>query len=311
MIEVKKAQLRNGFSDRRNIQPLNTEIQLFDFDERTRVKIVNLIRGWYEDDCFDDYRNDFCEKLVKEVFNEYFNDELETQIRYRNDNFFNTYLYLPIKESSYDEVLTIVEYVTNYFSDCYVCERGAFADPYEFAATYEYVDPYEYDYVRDINELFQKEYVGYRFIDREITPISDDIEIEEIKQSLDIEFQGCKSHIKKALGFLSDREKPDYKNSIKESISAVESICKIITKSDTATLNEALQKLKEHGVELHGALKKSFSSLYGYTSDEGGIRHAESLLESKVTFEEAKYMLVSCCAFVNYLIAEYGKINEK
>ena len=28
-----------------------------------------------------------------------------------------------------------------------------------------------------------------------------------------------------------------------------------------------------------------------------------------VTFEEAKYMLVSCCAFVNYLIAEYGKIK--
>ena len=299
MSEVKKVQLRNGFSDRRNIQPLNTEIQLFDFDERTRVKIVNLIRGWYEDDCFCDYKNCFCESLAKDVFNEYIDRTLDIQITFHDDNFLYTYLYLPIKESSYDEVLTIVEYVTNYFSDCHVRKRGDLGIHYE------------YDYVHDMNELFQKEYVGYRFIDGEITPISDDIEIEEIKQSLDIEFQGCKSHIKKALGFLSDREKPDYKNSIKESISAVESICKIITKSDTATLNEALQKLKEHGVELHGALKKSFSSLYGYASDEGGIRHAEGLLESKVTFEEAKYMLVSCCAFVNYLIAEYGKINEK
>ena len=62
-------------------------------------------------------------------------------------------------------------------------------------------------------------------------------------------------------------------------------------------------------MHIHPAMENAFTSLYGYTSDEGGIRHAEGLFESNVTFEEAKYMLVSCCAFVNYLIAEYGKIK--
>ena len=160
---------------------------------------------------------------------------------------------------------------------------------------------------QEINKIFQQEYVGYRFIDGEITPISDEVEVAEIEQSLDIEFQGCRSHIKKAISFLSDREKPDYKNCIKESISAVESICQIIIGKDSATLGKALKVLEGKGVVLHSALKNAFSSLYGYTSDEGGIRHAEGLFESNVTFEEAKYMLVSCCAFVNYLIAEYGK----
>ena len=62
----------------------------------------------------------------------------------------------------------------------------------------------------------------------------------------------------------------------------------------------------ENGVQIHPAMKQGFLKLYGYTSDKGGIRHAEGLFESDVTFEEAKYMLVSCCAFINYLIGEYG-----
>ena len=32
-------------------------------------------------------------------------------------------------------------------------------------------------------------------------------------------------------------------------------------------------------------------------------------MNNEVSFEEAKFMLVSCSAFVNYLISEYGKIN--
>lgn len=59
-------------------------------------------------------------------------------------------------------------------------------------------------------------------------------------------------------------------------------------------------------MKLHKALKTGFSSLYGYASDAEGIRHA-MLDESKLSFSDAKYMLVSCSAFVNYLI---GKIAE-
>ena len=54
---------------------------------------------------------------------------------------------------------------------------------------------------------------------------------------------------------------------------------------------------------MHKALKEAFCKLYGYASDEGGIRHAEGMFESNVSFEDAKYFLVSCCAFVNYLIS--------
>jgi hypothetical protein len=57
---------------------------------------------------------------------------------------------------------------------------------------------------------------------------------------------------------------------------------------------------------MHSALEQGFKKIYGYTSDDSGIRHA--LLEKPtVDFEEAKYMLVSCTAFINYLIVKADK----
>ena len=297
MGDVKKVQIRGGFSDRNKLQKFNISMQLKNFDNRTRTIFVNKIKEWAYSIEFVNFRKKFYENLIKDAFCEFFSPELEKVIRFKEEKIFQDYIYEPIINGSYGDVLSLLEYITNYFIDCHISH-------YFNNRGYD-----EYDYASDINQLFQQEYVGYRFIDGEITPISDEMEVAEIEQSLDIEFQGCRAHFKKAISFLSDREKPDYKNCIKESISAVESICQIITENNKATLGEALKLLTAKGITIHKAMEKAFSSLYGYTSDEGGIRHAEGLFESNVTFEEAKYMLVSCCAFVNYLIAEYGKIK--
>lgn len=58
---------------------------------------------------------------------------------------------------------------------------------------------------------------------------------------------------------------------------------------------------------IHAGLKSAFNMLYGYTSDANGIRHAGDIGGPSSTFEEAKFMLVSCSAFVNYLIAVSAK----
>ena len=114
--------------------------------------------------------------------------------------------------------------------------------------------------------------------------------------------------MQKALQFYSDRENPDYENSIKESISAVEAMCCIITgmTGASATLGAALRKLEESGVVIHGAMRSAFSQLYGYASDENGIRHG-GIDFKNAPAEDAKYMLISCSAFVNYLIEKYSK----
>lgn len=42
-----KVSRRGGFSDRNGIKPENIEIQLKDFDKRTRVQLQNMINNMY------------------------------------------------------------------------------------------------------------------------------------------------------------------------------------------------------------------------------------------------------------------------
>ncbi len=114
-----------------------------------------------------------------------------------------------------------------------------------------------------------------------------------------------RKHINTALAKLSDRKQPDYRNSIKESISAVEPIAKMISGNSKTELPTALKIIRDK-IGLHPALEKGFNSIYGYTSDGDGIRHALTE-ESTCDFEDAKYMLVSCSAFINYLIMKSQK----
>ncbi|MCR4321721.1 MAG: hypothetical protein NUV74_15460 [Candidatus Brocadiaceae bacterium] len=116
-------------------------------------------------------------------------------------------------------------------------------------------------------------------------------------------------HLKSALDLFADRKSPDYRNSIKESISAVEAICNLIAKDTKTTLGQALKEI-EKKMTLHPALKKAFDSLYGYTSNAEGIRHA-LLDEPTLDFEDAKFMLVSCSGFINYLLAKSSKAGIK
>ncbi len=158
------------------------------------------------------------------------------------------------------------------------------------------------EYIDYCNIVFERELSGYRFIDGTLGPIITPIEIESIEDALTIDdiYKPVKTHFGRALQFLSDKTNPDYRNSIKESISGVESFCSILTKNPKATLGQALKVIEEEH-SLHTALKSSFNSLYGYASDGDGIRHHLKFEENSKQ-EDAIYMLVSCSAFINYLI---------
>lgn len=146
----------------------------------------------------------------------------------------------------------------------------------------------------------ERELAGYRLIDGRIVELTSKTEIETVEQAIaDEKYRGVSQHLQSALDLLSNRDKPDYRNSIKESISAVESMARIVTGNTKATLGDAL-KVLEKSQTLHGALKEGFSKLYGFTNDEGGIRHA-MLDEPNLTSADAIYFLVSCSAFTNYL----------
>ncbi|MFW1857131.1 AbiJ-NTD4 domain-containing protein [Acinetobacter defluvii] len=157
-------------------------------------------------------------------------------------------------------------------------------------------------FIQSVNNVLERECGAYRIINDDITPITSEQEIQSIGEALanTNPYSGVQQHLNQALKLMSDRQKPDYRNSIKEAISAVESICKIVTNDEKSTLGKAL-KIIEDKCGLHPALKGSLSQLYGYTSDGDGIRHA-MLEESNLTYIDAKFMLVACTNFINYFI---------
>lgn len=171
-------------------------------------------------------------------------------------------------------------------------------------------NPYDKkEIIAQANRVLEREMAGYRFVGAQLARITDEGEIQAIQEAMETAkekgLSGVEGHLNAAVSKLSDRKDPDYRNSIKESISAVESIAKIIAGDPKAELAPALKKIEEH-FRLHGAMKQGFLSLYGYTSDEGGIRHA-MIEESNCDFDDAKFMLVSCSAFIHFLIGKAGR----
>lgn len=148
-----------------------------------------------------------------------------------------------------------------------------------------------------LNTVLEDNGSGYRIVDEQFVPISDTNEISAVEEAIDIrDCEGTAKHLKTALGLLADH---DYRNSIKESISAVEAFVRY--KTGKSTLGEALSELEKSNIIIPSVLKQGFQKIYGWTCGEDGIRHAMMDGAQEVTVAEAKFMLVTCSAFINYL----------
>ena len=201
---------------------------------------------------------------------------------------------------SYSDALTSLR---DYFFDC---EWYEVYDLLEFLADSSQAAERQ-RFIESVNRVLKEELAGYRFVLSSIVQITSEEEIAAIEQALALpdSLKPVREHLNQSLTLLSDRKAPDYRNSIKESISAIESLSKIISNLPKATLGPALSAV-EKKTKFHSDLKDAFQKLYGYTSDAHGIRHA-LMDEPTLDIEDAKFMLVSCSAFVNYLVVKAQK----
>jgi hypothetical protein len=156
------------------------------------------------------------------------------------------------------------------------------------------------------NEVLEREVAGYRVLEGIVVPISDSTQIDAITSGLEASaanpLRGAHEHLASSLRLLSDRGNPDYRNSVKEAISAIESAASVLTGAKKPELRDALRVLENKG-RLHPALRGAFEKLYGWTSNEEGVRHA-LMEDSSLDFADALFMLVVCSAFVRYLVAK-------
>lgn len=275
------------FSQRIGKRPIKTILQVESIDSTLKNRLWNIILedffynlSDYNDKGSESERGEVC----KIIWKEFFGYAIDRIARYSNVDYINSGGF--------------IDFIRKWFYD---------AEWYDVYDLIEYIPEIEGNYLKEdfvdlCNKAFEKEISGYRIINSKIVQITSENEILEIEEAINNtdRWKSVNTHLSTALDFLADRKSPDYRNSIKESISAVESMCKIITNDNSATLGKALSEIEKEN-SLHGALKSAFSALYGYSSDAGGIRH--SLLEDDIVvgFEDAKFMLVSCSAFINYL----------
>lgn len=281
----KNRQMR--FSQRIGKKPIKTVLQIESIDEDLKNRLWNATKENFFDK-LKDYASYGAEtekgKVCKFIWMEFFKNPVDKIPSFSNSPNVDTYGFM--------------SYLRKWF---YSCEWYEIYDLIEFLS-YLDNDLGINKYVPMCNWALEVEVSGYRIINGKIAQITSEQEvlaIEEAARNTD-KWKSVNTHLKTSLDYLSDRKTPDYRNSIKEAISAVESFCKIITNDDKATLGKALVEIeKTH--KIHKALKNAFSSIYGYTSDSSGIRHALLESDTTVSFEEAKFMLVSCSAFINYL----------
>ncbi len=151
---------------------------------------------------------------------------------------------------------------------------------------------------------------AYTLVDNKFIPVTNETEISEIEKTQSLAnnygLTGVHEHLRTALGLISMKPMPDLRNSIKESISMVEAISSTIEPTENS-LGKALKKLSK-SQKINETLKAGFEKLYAYTNDKNGIRHA-LMLEEKIELEDARFFLISCSAFTNYLIEKARKEN--
>ena len=130
-----------------------------------------------------------------------------------------------------------------------------------------------------------------------VTEQEGEVLMSAIKEFRGVGLHGAGAQLKKAGELVNSG---DWAGAVRESINTVESIARLLA-PNANTLAPALAELEKSG-RLHPALRGAFDKLYGYTSDEEGIRHP--LIEnatSQVGQDEAVFMLGACASFASYL----------
>lgn len=292
-----KVRIRNGFSDRNKINEIPKEIQLTEFTPDTRTVLknycINLIDWCKESMGYDRY--DFENYISDVIAEDIFCIPLDSpKARYNTiiKEFYDTF-----DTGSYDDLLSIIEYLAN---NLYVRDFKAEDN------SFRYGEKIRMDLCKEFNKLFENEFVGYRFIEKIIVPISNEVEIKAISDAAETKYDKANEHIIKALKILSDRNNKDYKNVIKESLCALEGLCSLY--SDKETLGKMIEDITNR-LNIHDNLKNAIKNLYWFASDEPGIRHENKSKGNSVTFDEAKLVLVECSGIINYLVSIFEKVK--
>ena len=213
-------------------------------------------------------------------------DEFESGLKYAMQD----YKHL-VWHGEYNEIFDLIQFKMRH-PDC----------PYHFAS--------------EVRSILRRSRAAYTVIDLDspsIIPIGSAEEVNTLIGAFTATkheaFPGARTHLRLAVEALNGGR---FADSVRESVHAVESAARVLSKDASATLTPALQELEKR-ISMHAAFKRALSQLYGYSSNEGGIRHSLLEDEAHVDMHDALFMLGACASFVTFLIGKAraaGMISE-
>ncbi len=276
------------FSKRYGYEPIEVPFQLEGINRTLRTHLWNAFHIHIYQQHERDSRN--ARTFHKIIWIHFFDQALDDFPEY--DYQFRDFIRNHIENGVWHKVYEFFEFIFHNIQ-----ERDNFNYLYEYEGFEEYVN----NKLKDYNSAYTL--TGNKFI-----PVTNQAEVDEIKETQylakEYGLSGIQEHLNASLDLISRKPLPDLRNSIKESISMVEVISRIIEPKEN-TLGKALNKLDKNE-KINANLKAGFEKLYVYTNDKNGIRHA-LMHEESIEIEDAKFFLISCSAFTNYLIEKAKK----
>lgn len=119
----------------------------------------------------------------------------------------------------------------------------------------------------------------------------------------DTRLASAKRHYEKALQFFRNPSEPDYENTVKEAVCAVEATGRALFPAAKASTLGDLAKwlVTSQDVSIPKALGQTFTAIYAFRSGGEGIGHGGSS-GGAATAEVAEYVLAVCASQVIYLV---------
>lgn len=161
---------------------------------------------------------------------------------------------------------------------------------------------------KEIQQLFIDEFFAYEFIKGSVTRKGRKHTVETTDQAQyvmsDNRLQNARIHYSKALGFFSDRKQPDYANTVKEAVCAVESAGKdLFPQAKASTLGDLINwlKNKNNNIAIPPALINTFSSIYALRNSGKEVAHG-SASGGEITAAIAEYILSVSASTIIYLV---------
>lgn len=288
------------FSDRMGITKPKEIIQIKDMDESLRNGLWN---------CFLEH---FAKQIVQRTITGYEGIQWTNFGRNLYIKIYKNLLSKPIDEIGINPELEIAKLRKMFLLEWKYYEVYNFC---EFLAKYGGLNSHEASqFTNECNNILRINLSGWTFIGNNLSSISSEEEVKSIEEAISSKgnLKESADHYKKALELFSKKPSPDYKNSIKESCSAVESLLQNITGKESFTLGQCISEMRKNtAFDDEKLLLDALDKIWGFAS-QFGIRHANNPnKKSNIGFEEAKLCLILSSAVINFFKEKYQRLWKK